>query len=82
MAALSWACIRGSRKLVLRPKLRNAANQRSRSTVRWQPIFPLKADAGSIGNVVDAASVNSAIMGRHIPSAPLQSAAPQPATMR
>ncbi|MEO2033138.1 MAG: hypothetical protein ABGZ35_13735, partial [Planctomycetaceae bacterium] len=28
---------------------------------RWQPLFPVKTDAGSIANVVDAASVDSTV---------------------
>jgi uncharacterized membrane protein (DUF485 family) len=42
--------------LVLRTALRNGANPCFSSAVRCQPRFPAKTVAGSIGDVVDAAS--------------------------
>lgn len=46
---------------VLCPELRNVANRSFHRAIRWQQLFPVKTDAGSIGNVVDAASIDSAI---------------------
>ncbi len=53
--------IRGSLSLVTSPKPESLANQCFSRGVRWQPLFAVKTDAGSIGNVVDAAGVDSAI---------------------